>query len=233
MIIQQATAAITFTNVEHIFDTTEKEVGITTTPADLIVDVTYDASSILPINVGEYDVHASINENNYKGSAVTIITIEQDEAQIVVSDLLHDYDGGPKPVTVTTVPEGVSTNTIYGNSTNPPIEPGSYTVQTSVTDPNYFGSSLDVLTILEVTATSESLSQKGVQIYPNPVKSILQIHVEQKSIIDIYSIQGVNLGHFEFNGNKEISLSHIAQEVVFISITSLKGTISTKLFIEK
>lgn len=81
-------------------------------------------------------------------------------AAVIISDLLHTYDGTPKAVSVTTNPSGLTTvitysSTLngYGPSQTAPTDAGTYDVFAQVDDPNYGGSATATLTINKATAT--------------------------------------------------------------------------------
>ena len=72
--------------------------------------------------------------------------VNKAQASLALSNLTQTYDGSPKPVTVTTTPSGLSGVTItytgsgstsYGPSTAAPIVVGTYSVDASLTNPNY------------------------------------------------------------------------------------------------
>jgi hypothetical protein len=86
--IQKQTATIEISDLEHEYDGSAKEVTITTTPAGLDYEVTYDGSSTAPVEAGTYEVVAEIAENNYKGSASAEMTINE-EAQTGLTDIMN------------------------------------------------------------------------------------------------------------------------------------------------
>lgn len=63
------------------------------------------------------------------------------------------YDGTPKPITVTTAPDGVAVALTYDGSPEAPSAAGTYTVSATVTDANYTGSATDTLVIAPATQT--------------------------------------------------------------------------------
>ena len=65
------------------------------------------------------------------------LTILGNSATLALSGLSRTYNGSPKAVTVTTSPPGLSTSILYGASSTPPTNAGSYLVVASLTEPGY------------------------------------------------------------------------------------------------
>ncbi len=74
--ITQAPATVTINpaDLDQDFGSTHA-VGVTTAPAGLNVDVTYDGSAAVPTQPGSYAVVATIDELNYAGSATAILNV--------------------------------------------------------------------------------------------------------------------------------------------------------------
>jgi uncharacterized repeat protein (TIGR01451 family) len=68
-------AAVALSDLEHIYDGSPKAATAATIPAGLVVDVTYNGSPELPVNVGDYTVVATINDVQYMGSGTATLTI--------------------------------------------------------------------------------------------------------------------------------------------------------------
>ena len=67
-----------------------------------------------PTNVGVYSVTATITSaSNYSGSDTATLTITQAAATVTISGISHSHDGSQKPVTVVTVPAGLTVTTTY------------------------------------------------------------------------------------------------------------------------
>ena len=73
--IAKATAQVTLSNLSYIFDGMAKAATVTTVPAGLNVNVTYDGSATAPTNVGSYNVVATVNDPNYQGQATGTLVI--------------------------------------------------------------------------------------------------------------------------------------------------------------
>src|SRR5205823_13403490 len=63
------------------------------------------------------------------------------------ASLVQSYDGVLKPVTATTIPQGLTVNVTYNGSFIPPAAVGVYNVVATIIDPNYTGTASGTLTI--------------------------------------------------------------------------------------
>ena len=68
-------ATVALGNLSQTYDGTAKSVSVTTAPAGLAVDVTYNGSADVPTNVGNYIVIGVVNDGNYHGSAINTLAI--------------------------------------------------------------------------------------------------------------------------------------------------------------
>jgi hypothetical protein len=78
---------------------------------------------------------------------------EHQFATVTLDDLLHTYDGTPKPATVTTDPAGLSVDVTYGGSPTAPTNANSYEVIATVNAINYTGSAIGTLVIQRADQT--------------------------------------------------------------------------------
>ncbi len=94
--------------------------------------------------------------NNYNVTyGLGNITILPDTADILIdpASLNQDYDGNPKPVFATVIPEDLELSITYNGASDPPVNAGSYEVVVSVLDTNYVGTSTATLVVNPMTAT--------------------------------------------------------------------------------
>ena len=70
-------ATIAFSNLSTYADGNPQSIEVTTTPANLAVNITYNGSANSPSNPGTYQVVATINDLNYSGSANATFTITE------------------------------------------------------------------------------------------------------------------------------------------------------------
>lgn len=108
-----------------------------------------------PSHAGSWKTSARITNPDYSGTASCTFTIEPAHASVELCNLIHSVDGNCKPATVITNPEEIATITTYNGSTTPPLLPGTYTVQTTISDPNYLPATANAeLTLHGHTMTS-------------------------------------------------------------------------------
>ena len=119
--ISKASASVVLGNMNQNYDGNQKIVSVTTTPAGLTVDLTYNGSSTAPTNSGTYNVVGTINDSSYQGTISGTLTI------------------GKAPQTITFAATATKT---YGNAD---FGPGA-TVDTNL-PLNYASDTPDVATI--------------------------------------------------------------------------------------
>lgn len=149
--VNKANAAILISDLKHDYDGTAKKVAYTTSPANLNVRITYDNSTIEPTEAGSYQVVAAIDETNYSGSTSGIMEIDTVPATITLNNMTQNYTGEPITVDYQTNPAGINVAITYDGSATAPVEIGSYEVQATIEDNNYFGSAEGTLEIIEVS----------------------------------------------------------------------------------
>lgn len=77
-----ASATVVLSNLEHVYDGTAKSATATTKPSGLWVVITYDGSTIAPIDAGSYAVVATVGAPDYEGSASGTLTIAKADQAI-------------------------------------------------------------------------------------------------------------------------------------------------------
>lgn len=158
LVISQATASLTFSNLSQTYDGTTKNVCALTVPSNLLVNVTYNGDTNAPTNAGSYFVSGSIADPNYQGTTTNTLVINQATAGISFTNLLQVFSGGPESVSVSTAPPGLSVNVIYNGCTNAPTNTGNYTVVATVVDTNYQGTATNVFLIVPPATTPISVA---------------------------------------------------------------------------
>jgi hypothetical protein len=153
LVIEKATATVQLGGLEQTYDGTPKAVTATAMPDGLAVAVTYDGFATQPTNAGTYDISAVIDDPNYEGSASGTLVIKKATAAVQLGGLEQTYDGAPKSVTTTTMPEGLTVAVTYDGSPTAPISAGTYEVSAVIDDPNYEGSASGAFVIGKATAT--------------------------------------------------------------------------------
>lgn len=77
LVIGQATASIALGNLNQAYNGSPRPVSTNTTPAGLVVGVTYGGSTVVPTNAGSYVISATITDANYAGSTTGTLSILQ------------------------------------------------------------------------------------------------------------------------------------------------------------
>ena len=67
--VQKGAAVVTLGSLTSVYDGAPKPAAVTTSPAGLAVDVTYNGAAGAPTGAGNYAVVATVNDPNYAGSA--------------------------------------------------------------------------------------------------------------------------------------------------------------------
>jgi hypothetical protein len=96
---------------------------------------------------GTYMVTLGVSNLISTSTATASVTVGKGGATVVLSNLEQTANGLPRTVTVTTDPEGLPSTVTYNGSTHAPSEPGSYTVEVTVTGDDYEGTATGVLVI--------------------------------------------------------------------------------------
>ena len=151
--VAKADADVSFDGLAASYDGMGKAASVSTIPAGLSVDLTYNGSAVLPVSTGAYAVVAAVNEANYQGGATDVFTIAKGSAAVTLTGLAQTYDGTPKGAGATTVPGGLAVNLTYEGSATAPTAAGSYAVTGTVANANYAGVATGTLTIAKATAT--------------------------------------------------------------------------------
>lgn len=145
--VSKAVATVTLSGLDQGYDGSDKTVTVTTSPAGLSVDVLYNASAVLPRDAGSYSVEATVVDDNYQGTASNTLIIRKAAAIVSLENLNQNFDGQPKPVTVSTDPAGLSVITRYDGDLTVPVAAGTYAVLAEIDETNYEGSAMGNLLI--------------------------------------------------------------------------------------
>lgn len=172
--IARATATAVYTGLVVGYDGLPHAIGVTTTPA-VPVAVTYQplvngaltgaATATAPVNAGNYRV--TVAGSNYVFPNADL-TITKRGVSITLGNLSQVADGTPKSVSVVTNPAGITVTVKYtdgfnpATTTPPSIAPGPFdqwhwTVQASISDPNYAGSASATFDLHPKRATTTAL----------------------------------------------------------------------------
>ena len=137
--ILKAPATVTLGNLSQTYTGSPLSPSATTSPANLAFTWTGAPRT----NAGSYPVTATVNEQNYEGSASGTFEIKPISATISLSNLSRTYTGSPLSPTVTTIPAGLS----YTLTGAPKTNAGTYPVTATITNPNYSGTAAGTFVI--------------------------------------------------------------------------------------
>lgn len=101
-------------------------------------------------------------------SAPYTFNVPKNPATVSISGTSQIYDGTPRAVTASTVPEGLALSVTYGGSANAPTALGTYAVEATVIDDTYAGSAAGSLTISLSSFDAWRLEKFGDQWEANP-----------------------------------------------------------------
>jgi pectin methylesterase-like acyl-CoA thioesterase len=141
------TAAVSLSNLNQTFTGGPIVPTITTDPAGLNVNVTYNGNSLPPTALGSYNVVATIDDPVYQGTVSGTLVISPVFASVTLGNLYQVFDGAPKPVSVNVTPAGTPVTVTYNGSPDAPTNAGNYSVVATINDPNFRGGTSATLTI--------------------------------------------------------------------------------------
>jgi len=152
LLIGPASASLSLGNLSQTYDGTLKSVSVTTSPANLPVNVQYDGTANAPTDAGTYAITATITDPNFTGTASDTLVVNKAETTVALGSLEQTYDGAPKFVSTATIPAGLPVDTTYDGNTAAPTRAGSYAVAAAINDRNYAGSAAGTLIVDKATA---------------------------------------------------------------------------------
>jgi hypothetical protein len=170
LIIEKASASLSFGNLSHVYDGTVKAATLTVHPNNLQISLKYEGQTQAPVKAGKYEVVATVNDSNYKGILTDTLIIEKALATFEVTDTVFTYNGQPKTATIKTVPANIPYTVTYNGSNEIPVEIGSYVMKIHITDPNYTGDTIRQMYINAMTVQVEISDTEYV--YDGNTKSI-------------------------------------------------------------
>ena len=169
--VQPLPAVVELYNLEQTYDGSQKSVAVTTDPAGLAVEITYDGELQAPAGAGTYQVVATVVDEKYVGSVSAALVLEKASATVALGDLQHVFDGMPRNASVATDPVGLAVEITYGGVSDAPVDAGSYAVLATAVDPNYEGAAMDTLVVAKAPAVVELADL--LQVYDGEPKSVV------------------------------------------------------------
>ncbi len=165
LVIAQAPATVTLSNLTPTYTGTPLPVTVTTNPSALAVTVTYSGNTTTaPTSAGTYPVSAVVTDANHIGSSLGTLVIAPAPATVTLSNLAQAYTGAPLAVTVNTNPAALAVAVLYNGSSTLPVGVGSYPVAASISDLNHTGTAGGTFSILPDYASFLAQSFSGAQL---------------------------------------------------------------------
>jgi hypothetical protein len=164
LVISKGAATVTLGSLSQTYNGAARSATATTTPTNLMVNLTYNGLANAPTNAGSYTVIGTISDANYQGSATNTLVISKAAGTVTLGSLSQTYDGTARSATATTTPVGLTVDFTYNGSANAPTNAGSYTVIGTINDANYQGSATDTLVIADATPPQMSLTLAGTNL---------------------------------------------------------------------
>ena len=170
-------------------------------------------------HVGEYDPHAAFSVTTAGKKATFTGTLSAN----VVHYSWDFGDGSPRVTTANPVhtyaADGTYTVKMYGDNC---------ILVDSTTQP----------VVINSTAISELTSVKGIQLYPNPAGSVLNIRTEngltlQNMSVNITNLLGVKVLTIVSASTASIDISSLAKGIYLINIRDISGTTITRKFVKE
>ena len=109
-------------------------------------------SSASSMDIASYQLAVSNAIGSATSTTATLSIVHANIASIVFGNTNVPYNGGPRPVSVSTTPTNLAVTVSYNGSTNVPSALGSYPLLAVINDANYQGSNSGTLTIYDPTS---------------------------------------------------------------------------------
>lgn len=123
--------------------------------------------------VGEHlSAPGAFVSNNFNVTyGVGHFTVTPAELDVIINpeDLFVDYDGQPKPIAATPLPDDLDITITYDGETTPPINAGNYEISITTEDPNYTGNYSATLVINPLQANVSTNDYYISQVEELPV----------------------------------------------------------------
>lgn len=103
--------------------------------------------------VGTTDFNYSVSDGITATNAAISLIYSATPAMVTINGLARNFDGNPKEVAASTIPQGLATSITYSGLSTAPSAVGSYSVTVTVTEPGYVGSATGIMVISKGVAT--------------------------------------------------------------------------------
>ncbi|HEX2910485.1 MAG TPA: MBG domain-containing protein [Chloroflexia bacterium] len=230
--ITKAGPTIEITGLNPVYDAKPKQVGVKITPADLPYTVTYNGSTDLPVNAGNYLVEVKVQNDQYQGTQQASMTIQKAPVTITFYNDTPVYNKQPHAIRYryTTAPQPASPLKIdvtYDGSADVPVNAGTYRTAATVQEINYTGSAQTDYKISKGTATV-TLNLPSNLVYDGTAK----VATATASFMDT-AVPGDKIG-ITYNGTADAPANAGSYQVVAtVNDSNITGSDSKLMIIEK
>jgi subtilisin family serine protease len=201
--VAKASATLTLSNLTQTYNGSARSVAASTTPAGLTTSITYNGNSSAPTNAGSYSVIATVNDANYQGSVSNTLSVAKATASLAIGATNQTYNGLARPVSITTTPFGLPSTVTYNGLPQAPIDPGTYSVIASISDPNYQGSSSANLVVGGIASPTADTNGNGNS-------DLLDYALSNSSVSTTSESSGVSLATPAAGGNSNYVITMTA-----------------------
>lgn len=221
-----STGTITYQIVEELSDNY---------PGDVSLSGAGNATVTI-VKSGKVKLKAMVDEtdHHFSGEAQMELTVNKATAQVTITELNQEFNGNPRPVTVTSVPAGLPVTVLYDGVATVPHAIGEYAVSAAVTDNNYTGAANAVLLISTPTGVSDPEIGKDIKLYPNPTAGKAQLEFGQGTTaqITVTDLAGHIISQASAKGSYEINLEAHAAGIYLVTV-QLKGKTTATFKLQK
>lgn len=206
-------ATITLGNLAQTYNGSPKSVTVTTNPAGLAYEVTYDGTSVAPTSAGSYPVVATINQYPFAGSAIGTLVIAPVNTTVSTWPTAASIPLGQAVSTATLSGGSASTSgsfsydapgTVLGLGTHAvpvtftPSDTTNYTTVTGTVNVTVYPTSTDLvhMTVSNVSSSGWTLVDLG-KTYTSPVIVATPIYTNSTAAPVVTRIRNVTASTFE------------------------------------
>ncbi len=242
-------AEINLSRPEYVYDGNPKSIGVSTNPVSLPVQITYNGSTDLPIEVGNYHVVATIDDKaSYQGKQSSFLTITKAQQTIDFElpeniDLskgyisLHASATSELPVTFRIIngEASIANSILSFNKT------GIITIEASQNGNSCYNAAEPIqktIIITQATGIDENPVTPFFKAYPNPATDLVNIIFDKpgRYIIKLMDMSGKTwITQTTENPLTQINTSAYPQGIYILQIESVnsKKQVSQKILITK
>jgi len=206
--------------------------------------IAVDGNTLTILGAGTAVIMASQEGNAFFTAAAPVsqsFVVDKLEAAITITGLEQEADGTPRPVTVTTLPEGLSYTVRYNDEPEVPVTEGTYAVMVTIEEANYHGiaEATFILTLSVETGLPDGMMPGIAKAYPNPSTGQIFISIEgdkndQNKTIQLFDLQGRQYLTESFTGQQHsLNLQQLSPGIYLLSVHDRGGELLGNFRVKK